>query len=159
QQVDSDGATWLDRELASRQRTELSVAGFGGEVSDALERRRQNLVDQGHAVRLENGTVRAPRDILVRLEAAEVERVGRAMAVERGLAYTPSQPGEYVSGRLTGSINLASGRFAMIDDGLGFQLVPWQPMLEKQIGRHISGVSRDGGGIEWSLGRNRGLGL
>ncbi|WP_425106642.1 DUF3363 domain-containing protein [Ancylobacter sp.] len=159
QQVASDGATWLDRELASRQRTELSDVGFGREVSDAMERRRQSLVDHGHAVRLENGNVRAPRDILARLEAVEVERVGRAMAAERGLAYTPSQPGEYVSGRLTGSVNLVSGRFAMIDDGLGFQLVPWQPVLEKQIGRHISGVSRDDGGVEWSLGRNRGLGL
>ena len=158
QQVGSDGATWLDRELASRQRTELSDAGFGREVNDALERRRQSLVDQGHAVRLENGTVRAPRDILARLEAVEVERVGRAIAAERGLSYTPSQSGEYVSGRLAGSINLVSGRFAMIDNGLGFQLVPWQPVLEKQIGRHISGVSRDGG-VEWSLGRNRGLGL
>jgi len=124
-----------------------------------LERRRRSLVDQGHAVRLENGNVRAPRDILVRLEAAEVNRVGRAMAAERGLAYNPSQPGDYVSGRLTGSINLASGRFAMIDDGLGFHLVPWQPVLEKQIGRQISGVSRDGGGVEWSLGKKRGLGL
>lgn len=158
QQVASDGATWLDRELASRQRTELSDVGFGGEVSAALERRRQSLVDQGHAVRLENGNVRAPRDILARLEAVEVDRVGRAMAAERGLAYAPSQPGEYVSGRLAGSVNLVSGRFAMIDDGLGFQLVPWQPVLEKQIGRHISGVSRDDG-VEWSLGRNRGLGL
>ncbi|WP_018388947.1 DUF3363 domain-containing protein [Ancylobacter sp. FA202] len=158
QQVASDGATWLDRELASRQRTELSDAGFGGEVRAALERRRQSLVDQGHAVRLENGNVRAPRDILARLEAVEVERVGRVMAAERGLAYNPSQPGEYVSGRLAGSVNLVSGRFAMIDDGLGFQLVPWQPVLEKQIGRHISGVSRDGG-VEWSLGRSRGLGL
>lgn len=46
----------------------------------------------------------------------------------------------------------------MIDNGLGFQFVPWQPVLEKQIGRHISGISHDGG-VEWSLGRNRGLGL
>ena len=28
---------------------------------------------------------------------------------------------------------LASGGFAMIDDGLGFQLVPWTPSLEKQV--------------------------
>jgi hypothetical protein len=159
QQIGSDGATWLDRELASRQRTELSLAGFGGEVNAALQRRRQSLVDQGHAVRLEDGLIRAPRDILARLEAIEVERVGRALAAERGAAYTPSKAGEYVTGRLTGSVNLASGRFAMLDNGLGFQLVPWQPMLEKQIGRYISGVSRDDGGIEWSLGRKRGLGL
>ena len=43
----------------------------------------------------------------------------------------------------------------MIDDGIGFQLVPWQPFLDK----HITGIARDAGGIEWSLGRKRGLGL
>jgi hypothetical protein len=47
----------------------------------------------------------------------------------------------------------------MIDNGLGFQLVPWQPLLEKHIGQHISGLQREDGGIEWTLGRQRGLGL
>jgi hypothetical protein len=47
----------------------------------------------------------------------------------------------------------------MIDTGLGFSLVPWQPVLDKRIGRHITGAMRDGGGIEWSLGRKRELGL
>jgi hypothetical protein len=54
---------------------------------------------------------------------------------------------------------LASGRYAMIDDGLQFQLVPWTPSLEKQQGRHVSGVARGDGGIDWSFTRNRGLGL
>ena len=43
--------------------------------------------------------------------------------------------------------------------GLGFQLVPWQPVLEQHLGRHISGVARESGGIDWSFGRKRGLGL
>ena len=47
----------------------------------------------------------------------------------------------------------------MIDDGLGFQLVPWRPALEQQLCRHISGVVLPGGGINWSFGRKRGLGL
>ncbi len=158
-QIGSDGATWLDRELASRNRTDLASIGFGRDVSEALERRRQSLVDQGHATRLEDGRIRAPKDLIARLEAAEVNRVGQRLAAERGVPYTPSKPGEYVAGALTGSVNLVSGRFAMIEDGLGFQLVPWQPVLEKQIGRHISGVSRDDGGVEWSFGRKRGLGL
>ena len=59
---------------------------------------------------------------------------------------------------LTGAANLVSGRFAMIDNGLGFQLVPWQPLLERHIGRYIDGLQRDGR-IEWTLGRNRGLNL
>jgi hypothetical protein len=79
--------------------------------------------------------------------------------VDRGLTYVPANASEYVSGRLAGVASLVSGRFAMIDNGLGFQLVPWQPILEKRIGQHISGLQHDDGGIEWTLGRNRGLSL
>jgi hypothetical protein len=47
----------------------------------------------------------------------------------------------------------------MVDDGLGFQLVPWRPALEQHLGRYVSGVMMPGGGVEWSFGRKRGLGL
>jgi hypothetical protein len=53
------------------------------------------------------------------------------------------------------SLNLASGRFAMIDDGLGFNLVPWSPSLERQLGLDVSGIAQ-AGRIEWSFGRARG---
>ncbi|MCA0050645.1 DUF3363 domain-containing protein [Mesorhizobium sp. B283B1A] len=102
--------------------------------------------------------IRAPKDLLSRLEQAEVARVGRMMAAERGLSFSQAKPGEYVSGRLAGAAKLASGRFAMIDDGVGFQLVPWQPALDKRIGQHIGGLVRETGGIEWSFGRNGGSG-
>lgn len=46
----------------------------------------------------------------------------------------------------------------MIEDGLGFQLVPW-PFLDQRIGEHIAGVVRDSGTVDWSFGRKRGLGL
>jgi hypothetical protein len=92
-------------------------------------------------------------------DVARFHRVGKEMAAERGLTYAPSEPGEYVSGRLAGVANLASGRFAMIEDGLGFQLVPWQPVLEKRLDHYISGVRRDDGGIEWSFSRKRQIGL
>ena len=46
----------------------------------------------------------------------------------------------------------------MIDDGLGFSLVPWQPLLDKRLDQHTTGIMRDGG-IEWDFGRKRGLGL
>jgi hypothetical protein len=81
------------------------------------------------------------------------------MAAERGLTYAPSGPGEYVAGRLAGVANLASGRFAMIEDGLRFQLVPWQPVLEKRLDQYISGVRHDDGGIDWSFSRKRQIGL
>jgi hypothetical protein len=163
-QVGSDGATWLDRELVSRTRTPLAGAGFGRDVADAMERRKQVLVDMGHASRLPDGGIRAPADLLSRLERAEMVRVGRAIAAERGVTFQEAKIGAYASGKLIGSTQLASGRFAMIesfsgDGGLGFSLVPWQPVLDKRIGQHITGTMRDGGGIEWSLGRKRDLGL
>jgi hypothetical protein len=58
-----------------------------------------------------------------------------------------------------GSTQLATGRFAMIDDGIDFQQVPWQPVLDKRIGQHIGGVMRNIGGTERSFGRQRGLDL
>ncbi|MFS8038314.1 DUF3363 domain-containing protein [Xanthobacter sp. AM11] len=158
-QIGHEGATWLDRELASRDRTPLAAHGFGADVATAMQRRRQALVAMGYATPLEDGRVHAPKDILQRLERAEITRVGIGLAAERGREWQPAATGEYVSGKLVGSTQLASGRFAMIDNGLGFQLVPWSDPLEKRLGQHISGIARTGGGIEWMLGRSRGLGL
>jgi hypothetical protein len=116
-------------------------------------------VNMGHAVRLDDGRIRVAKDFIANLERAEVNRVGKAMAAELGLKFTAAKTGDYVSGTLVGSTQLVSGRFAMIDDGIGFQLVPWQPVLDKRIGQHITGIMRSGGGIEWSFGRKRGLGI
>ncbi|MBX9842564.1 MAG: DUF3363 domain-containing protein [Xanthobacteraceae bacterium] len=158
-QIGHEGATWLDRELASRDRTPLAPHGFGVDVATAMQRRRQALVAMGYATPLEDGRIHAPKDILQRLERAEIERVGMGLAAERGREWQSAATGEYVSGKLVGSTQLASGRFAMIDNGLGFQLVPWSDPLEKRLGQHVSGIARTGGGIEWTLGRSRGLGL
>lgn len=159
QQISHDGATWLDRELASRQRTALTDSGFGLEVMEASAKRRRWLVNEGYATDLGNGRIRAPRDLVPRLEARDIERAGRALAAERGREWRTVAPGSPISGQLVGSTQLASGRFAMIDDGLGFSLVPWRPVLEHRVGRVVSGVTLPGGDVNWSLGRNRGLGL
>ena len=158
-QIAHNGATWLDRELASRNRIPLAEEGFGQEVEAALEKRKRTLVDRGRITDLGDGQVRTPKDLIQRLEAADIEHAGKALAAERGLEWQPAVPGNYVSGQLVGSAQLSSGRFAMIDDGLGFSLVPWRPALEQHIGRHISGVAMPGGDVDWSFGRNLGLGL
>ena len=125
----------------------------------SLERRKQALAEMGHVTDLGNGRFRAPKNLIQRLERGEIERTGRALAAERGRTWQPAVPGNYVTGKLVGSTQLASGRFAMIDDGMGFSLVPWQPALEKRLGQHLSGGAMPGGGVDWSFGRSRGLGL
>jgi hypothetical protein len=153
--IGSHGATWLDRELIARERMAIADSGFGRLVNNALSRRAQRLVEMSHAT-AKDGNIHISASTVATLQRQEVERVGRQMARERGPTYVPANAGDYVSGRLAGIANLVSGRFAMIENGLGFQLVPRQPILEKRIGQHITGLQRDDGGIEWTLGRNRG---
>lgn len=33
---------------------------------------------------------------------------------------------------------LASGRYAVLDDGKGFSLVPWKPIIESRLGQQIT---------------------
>jgi type IV secretory pathway VirD2 relaxase len=157
-QIASDGATWLDRQIIADDRSEIRDSGFGREVNKAISRRAQRLVQTGLAT-AKDGNISVPVDAVATLERQEVDRVGQQMARDRGLTFVPTSAGEYVGGRLAGVASLVSGRFALIENGLGFQLVPWQPLLEKRIGQHISGLQRDDGGIEWTFGRNRGLSL
>jgi type IV secretory pathway VirD2 relaxase len=157
-QVTATGATWLDRQAVAKEPLGLGQSGFGAEVRDAMDRRAEELVQQGLAERRVRGVVFS-RNLIDTLRKREVEVLGEKLAAETGRPFSPSGSGEYVTGTYQRRFTLASGRFAMIDDGLGFQLVPWSPSLEKQLGRHVSGVARDDGGIDWSFGRNRGLGL
>jgi hypothetical protein len=62
-----------------------------------------------------------------------------------------------VAGTYRRRLTLTSGRFAMIDNALGFALVPWTPALDRHLGHHVAGVAKESGGIEWSFGRRHGL--
>lgn len=157
-QVTAAGATWLDRQAIAREPVALGGGGFGAEVREAMSARAEELVRQGLAERQARG-ITFSRNLIDTLRTREVQALGEKLAAETGRPFNPSAPGEYATGNYQRRLALASGRFAMIDDGLGFQLVPWSPSLEKQIGRHVSGVARDDGGIDWSFGRKRGLGL
>ncbi|WP_408886205.1 DUF3363 domain-containing protein [Komagataeibacter sp. FXV3] len=99
------------------------------------------------------------RNLIGTLRDREVREVGERLAVETGRTFSQSASGEYVTGTYRQRMVLASGRYAMIDDGLQFQLVPWTPSLEKRRERHVSGVARGDGGIDWSFTPIRGLGL
>ncbi|KRE12647.1 type VI secretion protein [Bosea sp. Root483D1] len=157
-QVTATGATWLDRQNIAREPAALSEGGFGAEVRQAMDRRADHLVGQGFGER-HGQRVTFNRGLIDTLRRRELDAVGAKLAAEIGRPFNRAASGEYVAGAYRQRIALASGRFAMLDDGLGFQLVPWSPSLEKQLGKHVSGIARDDGGIEWSFGRKRGLGL
>jgi hypothetical protein len=157
-QVKASGATWIDRQLVARDPAPLGSSGFGHEVRAAMEGRAEHLIAQGHA-RRQGQQVIYSRNLLETLRRRELDSIAEKLTAEAGLPFRKSAGGENVAGVYRQRLTLASGRFAMIDDGLGFTLVPWTPSIEKHLGRHISGVARGDGGIDWSFGRQRGLGL
>ncbi len=157
QQVAAEGATWLDRRLASREGADLSRAGFGAEVCVALDRRIDVLAQQGLASR-DGDKITLGRNLIGTLRNRELKTVGRGLATETGLVHQPAETGESISGTYRRRLSLASGRFAMIDNGLGFQLVPWIPSLERELGRQVNGIAGPGG-VDWSFGRRRGPSL
>jgi type IV secretory pathway VirD2 relaxase len=157
QQITAPGATWLDRQRLAREPV-VTGGCFGAVVRDAMDRRLEHLAGEGLARRQGQRVIFA-RDLLDTLRKRELNGAAGKIATETGLVYRPSAEGDHVAGICRQRVILSSGRFAMIDDGLGFQLVPWRPALEQQLGRQVSGVMLASGGVDWSFGRKRGLGL
>jgi type IV secretory pathway VirD2 relaxase len=151
------GATWIDRQLLAKE-APLGAGGFGAEVREAMDRRVDYLVEEGLARRQAQRVIFA-RNLLSTLRQRDLDDAVAKLSTETGLAHHPTADGEHVAGTYRQRVTLASGRFAMIDDGLGFQLVPWRPALEQKLGQHVSGTMTPGGAVDWSFGRNRGLGI
>lgn len=121
-----------------------------------MDKRVDRLVEIGLAQRQGSNVTFTP-DLLNTLRKRELDETAAKLAKDTGLAHHPSGMGEHVTGIYRQRVILASGRFAMIDDGLGFQLVPWRPALEQKLGQHVTGAMSPGGSVDWSFGRKRGL--
>ncbi len=78
------------------------------------------------------------------------------MAATKGLSFCAATVGETVTGKLTGTMQLSSGKFAVVEQSHEFTLVPWRPIIDRQLGREVSGIVQ-GGSVSWQLGRQRGL--
>jgi len=147
------GATWLDQQLIGGGEV-LGDVGFGEEVKAALRQRAEFLVEQRLAER------RGQRVILVRnllgtLRGRELATAAQDIAAETGLEHRRVPYGQRMAGIYRRSVQLASGRYAMLDDGKTFSLLPWKPVIEQRLGQHLS-VTMRGGSVSWELARQRG---
>jgi hypothetical protein len=157
-QIRAPGATWLDHRLVAKDEASFAHGGFGAEARIAMSARTDHLIEEGLARRQGQRVIFA-RDLLATLRRRELDAVGARLAGQNGMPYQPVAADEHVAGTYRRRLNLSSGRFAMIDNGLGFSLVPWSSALEQRLGQHIAGIARVDGGVDWSFGRKRGLGL
>ncbi|MBH1411245.1 relaxase/mobilization nuclease and DUF3363 domain-containing protein [Pseudomonas fluorescens] len=147
------GATWLDQQLIGGGKG-LGDLGFGAEVKDALRQRADFLTEQGLAEQRGQRVVLA-RNLLATLRGRELAKAAKDIAAETGQEHRPVAEGQRVAGIYRRSVMLASGRYAMLDDGRGFSLVPWRPVIEQRLGQQLAATVR-GGGVSWELGRQRG---
>jgi len=153
--VRATGATWLEQELIDGRQGSQAQAGFAAAAHHAMAQRVDFLIEHGLAERRNQQTF-ISRNLLTTLRDREIAATAQRIARESGLMHRPLVEGAPVSGTSLRSIMLASGRFAMLDNGLGFALVPWRPVVEKALGRTVTAIIR--GGVNWELGRQRAIG-
>ncbi|MCS8281608.1 relaxase/mobilization nuclease and DUF3363 domain-containing protein [Pseudomonas aeruginosa] len=147
------GATWLDEQLVGGGRG-LGNLGFGGDAKQAMQQRADFLQEQGLAQRRGQRVILA-RNLLGTLRNRELTQAAKDIAAETGLEHRAVADGQRVAGIYRRSVMLASGRYAMLDDGMEFSLVPWRPAIEQRLGQRIAATVR-GGGVSWEVGRKLG---
>ena len=150
------GATWLDQQLIGGGKG-LGDLGFGGDTKQALQKRTDFLAEQGLAEKRGQRVILA-RNLLGTLRNRELTQAAKDIAAETGLEHRPVADGQRVAGIYRRSVMLASGRYAMLDDGMGFSLVPWQPVIEQMLGQQLAATTRSGD-VSWVIGRQRGYSL
>ncbi|MBV9527328.1 relaxase/mobilization nuclease RlxS [Sphingomonas sp.] len=149
-----DAATWLDRELVSDRPTPIRDAGFGQEVRTAQALRRQWLVEQELA-EVKGGQTIYPAGMIATLQRRELLRLSAQLSEEIDLPFGETRAGDHIEGRLVRSVEMASGKYAVIERSRDFTLAPWRPVLEQQLGKPVAGIVRDAG-ISWTFGGERG---
>jgi len=155
-QVRVIGATWLDQQLIGGGRG-LGELGFGGDAKQAMQQRANFLAEQGLAERRGQRVILA-RNLLGTLRSRELAQAAKDIAAETGLEHRSVTDGQRVAGIYRRSVMLSSGRYAMLDDGMGFSLVPWRPVIEPRLGQQLA-AKVIGGSASWELGRKPGIGI
>jgi Protein of unknown function (DUF3363) len=138
-QITSDGASWLDRRLLSDDRSGIADIGFGAEVRRAMAQRTDELVRRAHAPRVETARCASEPTYSARLCST------RSSASAANSLSNEAHPSD-------------RSRMATVFAGLSFSLVPWRPVIKREIGRELFGVIR-GNDISWQLGAFEGSAL
>lgn len=149
-----NAATWLDRELTSAQPLPLRESGFGREVRTAQMARQAWLVEQELAEQV-SGRIAYRPNMLTSLQQRELQTAAKRISDELEKPFKEARQGSQIDGIFRRKIDLASGRFALVEKSREFTLVPWRPVLDRHLGKSVGGVLREGG-MSWTIGRGRG---
>jgi len=74
------------------------------------------------------------------LRGRELAKAAQEIAAEAGQEHRPVADGQRLTGIYRCSVILASGRYAMLDDSMGFSHVPWKPVIVQRLGQLMNAV-------------------
>ena len=155
----TEGATWLDRELASRSPAYVRDQGFGSDVKSALRNRLQRLTERGMTEPTPDGGIRPTPASMRALTRNEMNQAVAKHSAISGLQAAQLMDGERFEGVFVKPISLASSKYAVFENSKEFTLVPWRPSFEDIRGKSLAGKVT-GSTIAWELaGRTKGLGI
>ena len=143
------GATWLDKRLAQSGLESLGETS----VKTALLKRQAVLAKMGHKL-LENGKL--PQQSLESLKNMDLNDAAQKLSETVNKPYAALGASRVVEGIYREAIERPSGKFAVIERARDFTLVPWRPVMDRNLGKSLSGRI-SGGGISWDVTKQRGI--
>jgi len=143
------GVTWLDARLS-----DTGLEGVGKtNIQQALANRKVILQKMGFKFSQDG---QLPVRSLDKLKAMDMNDAAEKLSEKYKKPYAALGKNRSVEGVYREAIERPSGKFAVIERSKEFTLVPWRPVMERRLGRSISGrVSA--GGISWDVAKQRGL--
>jgi len=105
---------------------------------------REHHLDRGDAAHQSTDAITYRHNLLATLREREIARVDGEPAATKGLPFRAAADGKTVSGKFTGTVQLSSGKFAMVEKSLEFTMVPWRSVIDHRLNREISGVVQGG---------------
>ena len=165
-QLASPGATWLDRAQVSWGKGGLKdvsskMSAFAKELDTAFQQRRTWLIERGYAELRQDEqktSIIYKRGYLKALEMEGFNAATQKLKGMTGKAHIVSQAGRLIEGTVAQKFELSHGPHAMIETQRAFYLVPWENHHAQKWGKRIKGRVLSGGGIDWDVGRSRGIG-
>ena len=165
-QLESPGATWLDRAQVSWGRGGIGgirtkSSAFANELDTAFQQRRTWLIERGYAELRQDAqktSIIYKRGYLKALETEGFNAATEKLESMTGKAHVAAQSGRLIEGTVSQKHELPHGPHAMIETQRAFYLVPWESNHAQKWGKRIKGRVLSGGGIDWDAGRSRGIG-
>jgi len=126
--------------------SEQAAHGFAQDVETAKAQRRQFLINK--KLLGKDGVM--TNAALEKLEAMDLDALGKTLSSQLGKAYNPAPESGRLSGTYKQAIQRPSGKYAVVEKSKEFTLVPWRETMDRNLGKSISGVIK-GQTISWTL--------